>query len=327
MTGRRRPSGEGVPGHGTRPRGQRAPSRLSLASRVLLEGIPGGNGAGLARRRPPPSASAGAWEVADRLRGRSTAGRRRRAVVDVLKARRFQPSSSAEGIRLGNCPFHALVDDYRATVCSLNLALLRGVVEGCGAADLRPEPTPAPPGCRVFLRSARPDLPAVAPTSQHYSRAGDRRHAGHTARTERSLARPSGLFRGLPVLVRIGVRCWPRASRSTSSRMERPRSGTSSSPHISWCSSAWSLRSSASFAWGCGQRLRTPSVSRRGGTVDRADLAVERPCCTFINDIPQWFFLLVHVVIFLFAIVFGAPAFGAGERGFGWGFTFFALQR
>jgi hypothetical protein len=39
----------------------------------------------------------------------------------------------------------------------------------------------------------------------------------------------------------------------------------------------------------------------------------------------QIIFLAVHAVIFLFAIVFGARAFGAGEGGFGWGFTFIAL--
>jgi hypothetical protein len=51
----------------------------------------------------------------------------------------------------------------------------------------------------------------------------------------------------------------------------------------------------------------------------------DNPCCQFINELPQWFFLLVHVVIFLFAIVFGVRAFGAGDRGFGWGFTLLAL--
>ncbi|HEX2026298.1 MAG TPA: hypothetical protein VHH92_07875 [Actinomycetota bacterium] len=50
-----------------------------------------------------------------------------------------------------------------------------------------------------------------------------------------------------------------------------------------------------------------------------------QPCCEFINNVPQWFFLLVHIVIFLFALVFGIRAFGAGEPGFGWGFTLFAL--
>jgi hypothetical protein len=51
----------------------------------------------------------------------------------------------------------------------------------------------------------------------------------------------------------------------------------------------------------------------------------DNPCCTFINDLPQWFFLAVHVVIFLFAIVYGARAFGSGDQGFAWGFTLLAL--
>ncbi len=51
----------------------------------------------------------------------------------------------------------------------------------------------------------------------------------------------------------------------------------------------------------------------------------DTPCCDFINDLPQWFFLAVHIVIFLLAIVFGTRAFGAGDRGFGWGFTLLAL--
>lgn len=49
------------------------------------------------------------------------------------------------------------------------------------------------------------------------------------------------------------------------------------------------------------------------------------PCCQFINDIPQWFFLLVHVAIFLVALVVALRAFGAADRGLGWGFMFFAL--
>ena len=51
----------------------------------------------------------------------------------------------------------------------------------------------------------------------------------------------------------------------------------------------------------------------------------DNPCCQFINDIPQWFFLLVHVVIFLVALVAAVRAFGAAERGIGWGFTLLAI--
>lgn len=51
----------------------------------------------------------------------------------------------------------------------------------------------------------------------------------------------------------------------------------------------------------------------------------DNPCCTFINDIPQWFFLLVHVAIFLVAVVFAVRSFGREDRGFGWAFTLLAL--
>ncbi len=49
------------------------------------------------------------------------------------------------------------------------------------------------------------------------------------------------------------------------------------------------------------------------------------PCCQFINSIPQWFFLLVHITIFLSALAFGVRAFGAGEVWLGAGLTLFAL--
>lgn len=49
------------------------------------------------------------------------------------------------------------------------------------------------------------------------------------------------------------------------------------------------------------------------------------PCCQFINDIPQWFFLVVHLAIFLVALVVALRAFGAADRGLGWGFMLFAL--
>jgi hypothetical protein len=51
----------------------------------------------------------------------------------------------------------------------------------------------------------------------------------------------------------------------------------------------------------------------------------DNPCCQFINDIPQWFFLLVHIAIFLVALVAGLRAFRAENRGLGWGFTLLAI--
>jgi hypothetical protein len=51
----------------------------------------------------------------------------------------------------------------------------------------------------------------------------------------------------------------------------------------------------------------------------------DNPCCQFINDLPQWFFLVVHILIFLIALVFSSRAFSAKDQGFGWGFALFAL--
>ncbi|HWC33066.1 MAG TPA: hypothetical protein VG709_08065 [Actinomycetota bacterium] len=51
----------------------------------------------------------------------------------------------------------------------------------------------------------------------------------------------------------------------------------------------------------------------------------DNPCCQFINDVPQWFFLLVHVAIFVVAAVLAVRAFGVDARGVGWGFALFAL--
>jgi hypothetical protein len=49
------------------------------------------------------------------------------------------------------------------------------------------------------------------------------------------------------------------------------------------------------------------------------------PCCSFINDLPQWFFLVVHVAIFLVALVLAVRSFGRGDGGFGWAFTLLAV--
>lgn len=51
----------------------------------------------------------------------------------------------------------------------------------------------------------------------------------------------------------------------------------------------------------------------------------DNPCCQFINDVPQWFFLLVHVAIFLVATVLAVRAFGVDERTVGWGLVLFAV--
>ncbi|MCI0345983.1 MAG: transcriptional regulator [Chloroflexi bacterium] len=71
--------------------------------------------------------------------------RLRGALLNVLDERGYEPRETASGeIRLGNCPFHALVEDHRDLVCGMNLALAEGLLSGLGedAAQARLDPQP-----------------------------------------------------------------------------------------------------------------------------------------------------------------------------------------
>ena len=54
-------------------------------------------------------------------------------------------------MRLRNCPFDALVDEHRDLTCSMNLALLEGVVEGVGELDVVASADPREGYCCVTL--------------------------------------------------------------------------------------------------------------------------------------------------------------------------------
>ena len=61
--------------------------------------------------------------------------------VEALADRGYEPTTDAATIRLRNCPFHVLADDFPPLVCGMNLALISGLVDGTGWAA-RLEPTP-----------------------------------------------------------------------------------------------------------------------------------------------------------------------------------------
>ncbi|HET9085667.1 MAG TPA: hypothetical protein VFN41_14820 [Candidatus Limnocylindrales bacterium] len=63
---------------------------------------------------------------------RPTEARRREALVETLEERGYEPLEQHGTLRLGNCPFHALVDDHRDLVCGMNLALAEGILDGLG---------------------------------------------------------------------------------------------------------------------------------------------------------------------------------------------------
>jgi len=73
-------------------------------------------------------------------RGREEAGA---DPVEALADRGYEPTTDADDttIRLRNCPFHVLADDFPPLVCGMNLALITGLVDGTGW-EARLEPTP-----------------------------------------------------------------------------------------------------------------------------------------------------------------------------------------
>ena len=81
--------------------------------------------------------------------------------VEVLAARGYEPTTrTAATIRLRNCPFHVLADEFPPLVCGMNLALIDGLLEGTGATGWRARLDPTPGHCCVgtYLKTTRIDL-------------------------------------------------------------------------------------------------------------------------------------------------------------------------
>ncbi|WP_242453960.1 helix-turn-helix transcriptional regulator [Bailinhaonella thermotolerans] len=75
-------------------------------------------------------------------------------VEAVLAARGYEPYDEDGVVRLRNCPFHAAAEDRPVLVCSVNLALLQGVVRECGDARV-PVMDPRPGECCVAIQASK----------------------------------------------------------------------------------------------------------------------------------------------------------------------------
>jgi predicted ArsR family transcriptional regulator len=103
-----------------------------------------------------PDAAAGVIDAARRkgaaLAESSPRGAGDHSVVEVLEAEGYEPVTTDDGVvRLRNCPFDALVDDHRGLTCSMNLALLEGVIDGLGSDDVEARADPHDGFCCVAL--------------------------------------------------------------------------------------------------------------------------------------------------------------------------------
>ena len=98
-------------------------------------------------------------------RAREEAGKRpsRRALVDaavsVLDEQGYEPRREGDEIILGNCPFHALVDEQRDLVCGMNRDLLDGMAQAVGDGLLAARLAPSEGNCCVRLDAAHTRAP------------------------------------------------------------------------------------------------------------------------------------------------------------------------
>jgi predicted ArsR family transcriptional regulator len=76
-----------------------------------------------------------------------------RELESVLREQGYEPFRARDGaIRLHNCPFHTLARDYRSLMCSMNHALLAGVVRGLELIACQAILDPQPGMCCVAVR-------------------------------------------------------------------------------------------------------------------------------------------------------------------------------
>jgi predicted ArsR family transcriptional regulator len=96
----------------------------------------------------PSGKTASALRNAAVRRGRESAGEPG-DVAELLTARGYEPYDDDGVLRLRNCPFHAAARRHPEVVCDMNLALVRGLLEG---RDVDAVLEPAPGRCCVALR-------------------------------------------------------------------------------------------------------------------------------------------------------------------------------
>ncbi|MGR6917362.1 hypothetical protein ACU635_24260 [[Actinomadura] parvosata] len=99
-----------------------------------------------------------AEEVA-RGAGARIGGRQRGEPVErVLGERGYEPYAEGGRVRLRNCPFHVLAEEQPLLVCSMNLALCQGLLEGLGDDPGRAVLDPRPGECCVSLKQIDVDI-------------------------------------------------------------------------------------------------------------------------------------------------------------------------
>jgi predicted ArsR family transcriptional regulator len=121
-----------------------------VAADILASGVERRPGVASAIR---DAARARAGRVLDRLGPRPSGPA---GAIEVLTNEGYEPVAEADGtVTLRNCPFDALVQDHRQVTCSMNLALVDGIVSGVTEPGLVAAPRPREGTCCVVLVPSR----------------------------------------------------------------------------------------------------------------------------------------------------------------------------
>jgi predicted ArsR family transcriptional regulator len=128
------------------------PRRYDIAARLFAEAL----------TTPNPAKTltevSGAFGESLGARARQRAGRptgTRRPLenaVGILESHGYEPSITDDQITLRNCPFNALAQDHHNVVCTMNRALMDGLVTGLKAHDLMTVFQPQPGQCCVTIK-------------------------------------------------------------------------------------------------------------------------------------------------------------------------------
>ena len=81
---------------------------------------------------------------------------RLQAIAAALAANGYEPRIADGRITLLNCPFHELAESHRALMCSVNLELIGGLLDGRPETGLGAALEPAPGRCCVTVRPSDP---------------------------------------------------------------------------------------------------------------------------------------------------------------------------
>ncbi len=74
-----------------------------------------------------------------------------REVVRLLDGFGYEPYADGKDVRLRNCPFDSLAAEHRELVCSTNLRIMEGMLQGLGDGGLEAQLDPQPDCCCVVF--------------------------------------------------------------------------------------------------------------------------------------------------------------------------------